>query len=160
MTVFFPQIPSPVAYEGPESRNPLSFKYYDPEKRVGDRTMAEHLRFAGAYWHSFKGTGRDIFGADVYGRPWDEQTDPMTKAESTLHAAFEFSQKLGLRYYCFHDRDLAPEGDSLAQSCRNLERMVALAGKMEQPTCSVIRFIPTGRRPIRICMCSPMPPPR
>ena len=134
MTVFFPQIPSPVAYEGPESRNPLSFKYYDPEKRVGDRTMAEHLRFAGAYWHSFKGTGRDIFGADVYGRPWDEQTDPMTKAESTLHAAFEFSQKLGLRYYCFHDRDLAPEGDSLAQSCRNLERMVALAGKMQKQT--------------------------
>jgi xylose isomerase len=134
MTAFFPQVISPVTYEGPESKNPLSFKYYHAEKKLAGRTMAEHLRFAGAYWHSFKGTGRDIFGADVYNRRWNDQADPMTRAEATLQAAFEFSQKLGLRYYCFHDRDLAPEGDTLAESCRNLEKMVALAGKLQKQT--------------------------
>ena len=134
MTVFFPQILSPVAYEGPDAKKPLSFKYYDSEKKVAGRTMAEHLRFAGAYWHSFKGTGRDIFGADVYNRLWDKQTDPITRAEATLQAAFEFNQKLGLRFYCFHDRDLAPEGDTFAESCRNLEKLVTLARKLQQQT--------------------------
>ena len=134
MTVFFPQILSPVAYEGPDAKKPLSFKYYDSEKEVAGRTMAEHLRFAGAYWHSFKGTGRDIFGADVYNRLWDKQTDPITRAEATLKAAFEFNQKLGLRFYCFHDRDLAPEGDTFAESCRNLEKLVTLARKLQQQT--------------------------
>ena len=122
MAVFFPEVPLPVAFEGPESRNPLAFKYYDSEKMVAGRTMADHLRFAGAYWHTFKGTGRDIFGSEVYNRLWDQECDPMTKARATLQASFEFSQKLGLRYYCFHDRDLAPEGDTFADSCRNLEK--------------------------------------
>jgi len=134
MTTFFPEAVSPIAYEGPGSKNPLAFKYYDSEKIVAGRTMAEHLRFAGAYWHTFKGTGRDIFGSDVYSRLWDTDVDPMTKAEATLQAAFEFSQKLGLRYYCFHDRDLAPEGDTVAESCRNLESMVERAGKLQKQT--------------------------
>ena len=134
MTTFFPEVVSPITYEGPDSDNPLAFKYYDSEKIVAGRTMAEHLRFAGAYWHTFKGTGRDIFGADVYNRLWDTDMDPMTKAASTLQAAFEFSQKLGLRHYCFHDRDLAPEGDTFAESCRNLEKMVTQAAELQKKT--------------------------
>ena len=134
MTAFFPEIFSQITYEGPDSKNPLAFKYYDSEKKVAGRTMANHLRFAGAYWHTFKGTGRDIFGSDVYKRRWDTDVDPMTRAESTLQAAFEFSQKLGLHYYCFHDRDLAPEGETFAESCRNLEKMVGMAGKLQKQT--------------------------
>jgi xylose isomerase len=134
VTTFFPEVVSPITYEGPDSDNPLAFKYYDSEKIVAGRTMAEHLRFAGAYWHTFKGTGRDIFGADVYNRLWDTDMDPMTKAASTLQAAFEFSQKLGLRHYCFHDRDLAPEGDTFAESCRNLEKMVTQAAELQKKT--------------------------
>jgi xylose isomerase len=134
MNTYFPQIPSSIPYEGSNSKNPLAFKYYDPEKKVAGRTMAEHLRFAGAYWHTLKSTGRDIFGGDVYNRLWDAHADPMTKARATLQAAFEFSQKLGLRYYCFHDRDLAPEGETFAESCRNLEKMVDMAAKLQQQT--------------------------
>jgi xylose isomerase len=92
------------------------------------------LRFAGAYWHTLKSTGRDIFGADVYDRPWDADADPMTRAEATLQAAFEFSRKLGLRYYCFHDRDLAPEGETFAESCRNLEKLVRKAAELQRQT--------------------------
>lgn len=134
MTDFFPEVLSPIAYEGLDSKNPLAFRYYDSEKTVAGRTMADHLRFAGAYWHTFKGTGRDIFGSEVYDRLWDREFDPMTKAEATLQAAFEFCQKLGLRYYCFHDRDLAPEGDTLAESCRNLEKMVKMAAELQEQT--------------------------
>ena len=134
MTDYFPEILAPIAYEGPGSQNPLAFKYYDPEKMVAGRTMADHLRFAGAYWHTFKGTGRDIFGSEVYTRLWDRELDPLAKAEATLQAAFEFGQKLGLRYYCFHDRDLAPEGETLAESCRNLEKMVTMAGQLQEQT--------------------------
>ena len=134
MTVFFPDVPSPILFEGTDSVSPLAFKYYDAERQVAGKTMAEHLRFAGAYWHTFKGTGRDIFGGDVFNRLWDADGSPMDRAEKTLQAAFEFNRKLGLRYYCFHDRDMAPEGDTLSESCRNLEKMVVLAEKLQQQT--------------------------
>lgn len=134
MTSFFPEVRSPIPFEGRESRNPLAFKYYDAEQEVAGRTMAEHLKFAGAYWHTFKSTGRDIFGGDVYNRLWDAAADPLRKAEATLQAAFEFSRKLGLRYYCFHDRDMAPEGETFAESCRNLEKMAAMAGQLQKET--------------------------
>lgn len=134
MKTFFPQIRSPIPFEGCDSKNPLAFKYYDAQKKVAGRTMAEHLRFAGAYWHILKSTGRDIFGADVYHRLWDADADPMTRAEATVQAAFEFSRKLGLRYYCFHDRDLAPEGETFAESCRNLEKLVQKAAELQKET--------------------------
>lgn len=134
MTVFFPEVLSPIAYEGPESKNPLAFKYYNSNEMVAGLSMVDHLRFAGAYWHTFKGTGRDIFGTNVYNRLWDKDADPLAKAEATLQAAFEFSQKLGLRHYCFHDRDLAPEGETFAESCRNLEKLVKMAGTLQQQT--------------------------
>lgn len=134
MKAFFPKVHSPIPFEGRDSNNPLAFKYYDADKKVAGRTMAEHLRFAGAYWHTLKSTGRDVFGADVYDRQWNTDTDPMSNAKATLQAAFEFSRKLGLRYYCFHDRDMAPEGETFAESCRNLETMVEMAAELQEVT--------------------------
>jgi xylose isomerase len=134
MKTYFPDVLSPIPFEGRDSKNPLAFKYYDAGKKVAGKTMADHLRFAGAYWHTFKSTGRDIFGGDVYNRRWGADADPISKAEATLQAAFEFSQKLGLRYYCFHDRDLAPEGETFAESCRNLENLVEMAAKLQKQT--------------------------
>jgi xylose isomerase len=134
MTTYFPEVRSTIPFEGCDSKNPLAFKHYDAEKKIAGRTMAEHLRFAGAYWHTLNGTGRDIFGADVYDRPWSTGADPMTRAEAALRAAFEFSRKLGLRYYCFHDRDMAPEGETFADSCRNLEKMVEMAAELQEET--------------------------
>jgi xylose isomerase len=134
MKTYFPDVFSPIPFEGRDSKNPLAFKYYDAEKKVAGKTMADHLRFAGAYWHTFKSTGRDIFGGDVYNRLWDADADPISKAEATLQAAFEFSRKLGLRYYCFHDRDLAPEGETFAESCRNLEKLVEMTAKLQKQT--------------------------
>lgn len=134
MKSYFPEVPASIPFEGHDSKNPLAFKFYDTETKVGERTMAEHLRFAGAYWHTLKGTGRDIFGAEVYDRVWDAGVDSMTQAEATLQAAFEFNQKIGLRYYCFHDRDIAPEGDTFAESCRNLEKIVEKAAALQKET--------------------------
>ena len=134
MTVFFPEVATPIKYEGPETDNHLAFRYYNPQRIVAGRTMSDHLRFAVAYWHTFKGSGRDIFGADVYNRPWNTSSDPMARAEDTLRAAFEFFGKLGVPYYCFHDRDLAPEGETFSESCRYLESMVNMATDLQKDT--------------------------
>jgi xylose isomerase len=131
---YFPEVSKPIAYEGPGSPNPLAFKYYDADKVVAGKTMAAHLRFAVSYWHTFRGTGVDIFGAEVYRRSWRAPRDPMQAAAATLEAVFEFCRKLGIRYYCFHDRDLAPEGEDFAASCRNLETMVARAADLQRQT--------------------------
>ncbi len=133
MKTFFPKIKK-IVYEGPDSRNPLAFKHYDADAVVAGKTMREHLRFSVAYWHTMKGTGADPFGGGTLLRPWDASTDPMTAAEDTLRAAFEFFRKLGVDYYCFHDRDIAPEGDTLAESNRYLDRMTALAGTLQADT--------------------------
>lgn len=133
MPDFFPQVKGPIPYEGPDSANPLAFRWYDRDRVVGGKTMAEHLRFAAAFWHTMKGDGQDMFGGPAHRRPWADP-DPMAQAEKTLRAAFEFFSKLGLDFYCFHDRDLAPEGDTFARSCANLERMTALAGRLQKET--------------------------
>jgi xylose isomerase len=134
MSEFFPQIKDPIPYEGPGSKNPLAFKWYEAGRLLGGRTMAQHLRFAVACWHSFKNLGRDIFGAEVFKRPWDEAPGSMEQAADTMRAAFEFFRKLGVDYYCFHDRDMAPEGPDFSQSCANLEKMVALATELQKQT--------------------------
>ena len=126
MDEFFKTV-SPIQYEGPQSENPLAFKYYNPDQRVGVKTMKEHLRFSIAYWHTFMGTGTDPFGAATMVRPWDDIRDPMDQAKARMRAAFEFFQKLGVEYFCFHDRDIAPEAGTLARTNRNLDEMVALA---------------------------------
>ncbi len=123
-----------IAYEGADSTNPLSFKYYDKNRMVRGKTMAEHLRFAVACWHTFKGIGQDIFGAGVFSRPWSSGSSAMDQARSTMQAAFEFCRKMNLDYYCFHDRDIAPEGETFGESCRNLEQMVEFAANLQRET--------------------------
>ncbi len=125
MREYFPEIDE-ITYEGKDSRDPLSFNHYNPEEKVGELTMAEHLRFSVAYWHSFRGRGADPFGAGTMQRPWDEISDPMEKARERARAAFEFIDKLGLDYFCFHDRDVAPTGESLAETNENLDELVDL----------------------------------
>jgi xylose isomerase len=123
-----------IPFEGKESDNPLAFKFYDAERTVGTKTMAEHLRFAACYWHTFCAKGADPFGIDTQIFPWDEPSDPMAAARARMDAAFEFFTKLGVPYYCFHDRDMAPEGGSVSESERNLEAMVALAKERQAHT--------------------------
>ena len=122
---YFPDIGT-IVYEGPESDNPLAFKYYDAEKEIGGKTLRDHLRFSVAYWHSFNGTGADPFGVGTREIPWFSD-DPMRMAADRLDAAFEFVTKLGVPYYCFHDRDLAPEGKTVAESEANLIQLAEAA---------------------------------
>lgn len=130
---YFGQIPE-IAFEGAESDNPLAFKVYQHDKLVAGKTMGEHLRFAVCYWHTFCGKGSDPFGTDTQVFGWDKAKDPMQAAIQRLDAMFEFSSKLGAPYYCFHDRDLAPEGNCVVESERNLSNMVALAKERQQAT--------------------------
>jgi xylose isomerase len=134
MKNFFADVPDKIPFEGPQSKNPLAFRYYNPQQIVGQKSMQAHLRFSVAYWHSFKASGMDPFGAPTIVRPWIKAATPLEQADFTLRAAFEFVQKLGVPFYCFHDRDLAPEGETLAESCKNLEIMVAKAGRLQRET--------------------------
>ena len=130
---FFPGIDR-IQYEGPESDNPLAFKAYDADRIVGGKTMRDHLRFSICYWHTFCAEGGDPFGPGTRSYPWKEKRDPMAAAEDKLDAAFEFFTKMGAPFFCFHDRDLAPEGSSVAESERNLQRMVELARQRQAAT--------------------------
>ena len=130
---YFPTVDR-IAYEGPESRNPLAFRYYDAERRVGDKTMAEHLRFAVAYWHSFGGSGQDPFGAATIRFPWDEGADAKERARKKLDGAFEFMSKLGARFYCWHDYDLVEEADTLAESEARMRDAAAYAKTLQDDT--------------------------
>ncbi|MDR3116020.1 MAG: xylose isomerase [Treponema sp.] len=131
---YFPGI-GRIIYEGPKSDNPLAFKYYDPEKVVGKKKMKDHLRFAVAYWHSFCADGADPFGAPTHPHPWiaDAKT-PMEAAEHKMDAAFEFFTKLGVEFYAFHDRDMAPEGASPGESEAQLRTLTAKAKERQQAT--------------------------
>jgi xylose isomerase len=123
-TSFFPAITEPIAYVGPHSTDPLTFRWYDATREVAGRSMADHLRFAVAYWHSFNWVGSDVFGAGTLPRPWlDDHGDPMASARRKMDVAFEFFVKLGVPFFCFHDRDIAPEGHTFAASCANLDAM-------------------------------------
>ena len=133
-TEYFPELKDNVRYEGKDSKNPLSFRYYNPSQTDGDKTMAEHLRFSVAYWHTFMGTGADMFGGTAFSRPWTRRSDPMDRAKDTMEAAFEFISKLSVPYYCFHDRDIAPEGATFSESIKNLQQMVAIAKELQQAT--------------------------
>lgn len=130
---FFPGI-GKIAYEGPKSDNPLAFKYYDADKKVAGKAMKDHLRFAVAYWHSFCGDGTDQFGAATQNQAWKRAASPMEAAERKMDAAFEFFTKLGVGFYCFHDRDMAPEGATPAESEKNLMAMVAKAKRLQKAT--------------------------
>jgi xylose isomerase len=127
MKTYFPEVRESIPYEGPDSKNPLAFRYYDRGRRVAGKTMAEHLKFAVCYWHTLKGTGADAFGGASFDRPWGTESDPIQAAESTMDAAFELFRKLGVAYYCFHDRDIAPDAASLP-------RLVEKAGRLQRET--------------------------
>jgi xylose isomerase len=130
MTSAFPDI-SKIAYEGPRSRNPLSFKHYNASEIVEGRTMQEWLRFSVVYWHTFRNRLSDPFGVGTAQRPWDDGTESVKNAQNRARVAFEFIEKLGTPFYAFHDRDVAPEGVSLKESNKNLDAVVKVL-KAEQ----------------------------
>lgn len=123
-----------IKYEGRDSDNPLSFKYYDSEKIVSGKKMKDHFRFAIAYWHSFCGTGNDPFGPGTKKFPWDQAQDPVDRARDKMDAAFEFITKIGAPFYCFHDFDLIDEAGSLAESQKRLDIIVDYARKQQRET--------------------------
>ena len=129
----FPKIP-PIAYEGPKSENPLSFRHYNPAEIIDGKSLKDHLRFSIAYWHSFRGVGADPFGWGTIVRPWENGRGAMAIAQARMDAAFEFFVKIQAPFWCFHDRDIAPEGRSLAESNRNLDRLVAHAKQLQKAT--------------------------
>ena len=133
MTVYFPEIDK-IVYEGRKTDNPLAFRYYDPNKVIGDKTMEEHLRFSMAYWHTLTGQGVDMFGAASVERPWDKSSDPMEAAKARAHAAFEFMEKMQIPYFCFHDVDVAPEGATLTETFNNLDKMAELLKELMAKT--------------------------
>ncbi|SDQ18874.1 xylose isomerase [Virgibacillus salinus] len=114
-----------IKYEGANSTNPFAFKFYNPEEKVGNKTVEEYLRFGVAYWHTFTMDGSDPFGAGTMVRPWDKYKG-MDLAKSRLEAAFEFFEKLNVPYFCFHDVDIAPEGSNLRETNKNLDTIVDL----------------------------------
>jgi xylose isomerase len=124
MTDFFSKIP-PVQYQGPDSVDPLAFRVYDKDRVVLGKPMAEHLRFAVCYWHTFVWNGFDPFGYDgTFSRPWQAPGDPMAHARHKADAAFDFFTRLGVPYFTFHDRDVAPEGQTPRESKANLDAML------------------------------------
>lgn len=132
-TSYFPSVKQ-IAYEGPQSDNPLAFKYYDGNRKIAGKSLREHLKFAVCYWHSFCGIGADPFGSGTLNHKWEQSANAMDRAKSRLDAAFEFFVKLGASYYCFHDRDMAPEGLSVSESEKNLQVIVDRAKKMQEST--------------------------
>lgn len=130
---YFPGI-NKIQYEGPDSDNPLAFNYYQEDKVVAGKTMKDHFRFAIAYWHSFCNENSDPFGSGTRTFPWEKSSDPVENAKYRLDAGFEFITKIGAPYYCFHDRDLAPGGSSVAESEKNLQQLVLLAKKKQKET--------------------------
>ncbi len=129
----FPEVET-IRYEGPDTKNPLAFRYYNPEEVVEGKPMREHLRFAIAFWHTFRGTGADPFGAPTMVRPWDKGDDSIENAINRIRVAFEFFEKLGVEFYCFHDRDAAPEGKTLAESNKNLDAVVKVMKEEQERT--------------------------
>ena len=123
---FFSEADAPIAFRGLDSTEPLSFKVYDPDRMVLGKRMEDHLRIAVCLWHSFNWPGSDIFGAGTFDRPWlAPGAEPMSAARDKVAAAFEFLAKLGVPFFCFHDRDVAPEGRSFTETRANLDEMVA-----------------------------------
>jgi len=133
MTSYFHDI-APIRYLGPDSDEALGFRHYDKNRVVLGKTMAEHLRFAVCYWHNFVWTGLDPFGGATFERPWFQGGSPMELAKLKADAAFEFFEKLGAPYYCFHDRDVAPEGATPRESHDNFLCIVDVLGEKQQAT--------------------------
>jgi xylose isomerase len=130
---YFPKIKK-IKYEGPDSKNPLAFKWYDENEIVAGKTMRDHLRFSVVYWHTFRNPLSDPFGVGTAFRPWDDGSESVKNAQKRVKVAFEFMEKLGAPYYAFHDRDVAPEGKSLAASNKNLDAVAKVLKAEQQRT--------------------------
>ncbi|WZL82546.1 xylose isomerase [Vallitaleaceae bacterium 9-2] len=122
-----------IQFEGPKSTNPLAYKYYDADRVVAGKPMKEHLRFAMSYWHTMTAAGVDPFGMGTMERSYNS-LEGMELAKARVHAAFEFMEKLGMEYFCFHDIDIAPEGDSLQEKLDNLDQIVDVIEEKMQET--------------------------
>lgn len=127
-TGFFGDI-EPIRYEGPESTNPLAYRFYDPDEIVQGKRLEDHLRFAVAYWHSFAWPGGDPFGGQTFERPWFGED--MNKARLKADVAFEMFSLLGVPYYCFHDADVRPEGKNFAESAARLDEIAGIFEKKQ-----------------------------
>ncbi len=123
-----------IQYEGPSSKNSLAFKHYDADEVIGGKTMKEHLRFAGAYWHVMRNDLSDPFGAGTAHMPWDDGSDSVENAIKRVDVFFEFLDKMGIEYYCWHDRDIAPELGDLAASSAALDEVVAKLKQKQSET--------------------------
>ena len=131
MAEFFPNVPT-IPYEGPSSTNPLAYRYYNADELIEGKSMRDHLRFSVVYWHTMRGSGADPFGAPTMQRPWDDGTSSVDNALRRVDAAFEFITKLGCPFYAFHDRDIAPEGATLAESNKILDAVTAKLKSSQQ----------------------------
>src|SRR6266481_2093366 len=123
-----------IEYEGPKSKNPLAFKHYHATEKLDGKTLRDHLRFAVGYWHTFRNPLSDPFGPGTALRPWDDSSNSVANAERRVRAAFEFIEKLGAPFYCFHDRDVAPEGKNLRETNQNLDAVVKVLKEEQQRT--------------------------
>lgn len=112
-----------IQYEGKDTKNEFAFKYYNPKELIMGKPMKEHLKFAMSYWHTLTAGGNDPFGDPTLIREWDG-LEPMERAKARVHAGFEFMEKMGIEYFCFHDRDIAPESESLEAYQKNLDVIV------------------------------------
>lgn len=128
---FFPDVAA-IRFEGPDTDNPLAFRYYNPSQIVAGKTMSEHFKFAVCYWHSFCGEGNDPFGPGTFKFPWMAESDPIVRAKLKMDAAFEFITKLGIEYYCFHDVDLVDEAPTHKESQHRLAVMVDYAKEKQE----------------------------
>jgi xylose isomerase len=132
-TSAFPDI-TQIKYEGPKSKNPLAFKHYHATEKLDGKTLRDHLRFAVCYWHTFRNQMSDPFGAGTAIRPWDDGSNSVANAQRRVRVAFEFIEKLGAPFYCFHDRDVAPEGSDLRESNKNLDAVAKVLKEEQQRT--------------------------
>jgi xylose isomerase len=130
---YFPNIPK-IQYEGAKSRNPLSFKQYNPEELVEGKAMRDHLRFAAAYWHVMRNPLADPFGGGTAQMPWDDGTDSVENAQRRVRVFFEFLEKTGIDFYCFHDRDVSPELETLEASNKALDAVAATLAEEQERT--------------------------
>lgn len=133
MSQFFKDIDK-IKFEGNETSNPLAFRHYDADKMILGKSMKDHLRFAACYWHNFRWGGADIFGDGTFDHEWLKVADPMEQARVKADAAFEFFSKLDVPYYCFHDTDVAPEGNSLKEYVNNFNAMVDVLEQKQSET--------------------------
>ncbi|MCY2974686.1 MAG: xylose isomerase [Planctomycetota bacterium] len=128
---YFPDVPK-IQYEGPKSRNPLAFRWYNPDEMIEGKSMKDHLRFSIVYWHTMRGTGSDPFGPGTAIRPWDDGSNSVDNALKRIEVAFEIFEKLQAPFYAWHDRDVSPEGSSLKETNVNFDRIAKSLAEHQQ----------------------------